>query len=114
MSSDASVFAFNIMARTAEFGMPFQCAFFDCEGYWNLMICEFPVKPGANRWIKSYNDLIDAANEVEYLGILTPELAGRMRANPNPIEREYAFEGRIKNPKEALRTFHLFPCTMLV
>jgi hypothetical protein len=112
MISDASMLAWNMAARTSELGMSIEGCFFDCDGFWVMMIVEpQPLCYSNRRWMKSYVDLGEAAADLEALGIDCPNFAERARSNPSSIHGA-GFAGRIKKPKEALRTFHFQPNTM--
>lgn len=113
MISDASMLAWNMAARTSELGMAIEGYFFDCYGFWVMMIVEpQPLSYSNRRWMKSYVDLLEAVPDIESLGVDCPHFADLVCNDPSLIHGA-GFTGRIKNPKEVLRTFHFCPNTML-
>jgi hypothetical protein len=67
------------------------------------------ILPGL-RWIKAYPSREDAAWDAEQLGLISPTTASEL--NKLPLGQEVpALSAYIRNPKETLRTFELFPLT---
>ena len=79
---------------------------------WTVVtVYEYPptILPGL-RWIKAYYSSADAAWDAEQLGLISPATASDL--NKLPAGQEVpALSAYIRNPKETLRTFELFPLT---